>query len=198
MLLGEVNHRVANSLALVASLTRLQANAVPEESTRKALFEMQARIMAIAGVHRHLYTSSDVRVVEISSYLQVLVQDLGAALNEGKDALAVALRTEPGIEMPTDKVVWLGVIVTELVTNAFKYAYAPHRPGEIRVILQRIAPNQLRLAVEDDGVGWSGKGPARGSGLGTRVINAMATSLKSTVRYESVPRGTRAAIEFEG
>lgn len=117
---------------------------------------------------------------------------------EGKNALAVSLCTEPGIELPTDKVVWLGVIVTELVTNAFKYAYAPRQPGEIRVILQRIAPGQLRLAVEDDGVGWSGHGPPRGSGLGTRVINAMATSLKSTMHYESVPRGTRAAIEFDG
>ncbi len=198
LLLGEVNHRVANSLALVASLARLQANTVQDEATRNALLEMQARIMAIAGVHRRLYTSSDVRVVEIDSYLQVLIQDLGSALSETGQSRTIALRIAPGVQMPTDKVVWLGVIVTELLTNAFKYAYGPQEGGEIRVLLERLSSGRLRLAVEDDGTGWSGEGVPQGSGLGTRVISAMASSLKSKLHYESIERGTRAVIEFEG
>ncbi len=67
LLLHEVNHRVANSLALVASLARLQANAVKDDAARSALQEMQVRIMAVAGIHRRLYTSSDVRIVELGS-----------------------------------------------------------------------------------------------------------------------------------
>jgi two-component sensor histidine kinase len=198
VMLGEVNHRVANSLALVASLARLQANAEREETTRNALLEMQARIMAIAGVHRRLYNSSDVRVVDVTAYLQVLIQDLGSALNQSHQKRSIVLRAEPGIRMPTDKAVWLGVIVTELVTNAFKYAYAPKESGEVRVILQCAVPGRLRIAVEDDGAGWNGIGTPKGSGLGTRVISAMATSLKSALRYDPVPKGTRAFIEFEG
>lgn len=189
LLLGEVNHRVANSLALVASLARLQANAVHDDATRDALLEMQTWIMAIAGVHRRLYTSSDVRVVELDSYLEVLVQDLGAALGEAGQSRAITLRTTPGVQMPTDKAVWLGVIVTELLTNAFKYAYSLHESGEIRVLLERLPAGKLRLAVEDDGTGWNGEGAPQGSGLGTRVINAMAGSLKSKLHYEPVRRG---------
>jgi two-component sensor histidine kinase len=198
LLLGEVNHRVANSLALVASLARLQANAVHDEGTRNALLEMQARIMAIAGVHRRLYTSSDVRTVALDSYLEVLVQDLRSALGETGQNRIVTLRAAPGVRMPTDKAVWLGVIVTELLTNAFKYAYEPQQSGEIRVLLDRLSPDRLRLAVEDDGTGWNGEGPPLGSGLGTRVISAMASSLRSKLHYEPVGNGTRAAIEFDG
>jgi two-component sensor histidine kinase/CHASE3 domain sensor protein len=197
LLLDEVNHRVANSLALVASLAHLQANTVRDAAAREALQRMQARIMAIAGIHRRLYTSSDVRVVELEAYLEVLVQDLDTALNESGRKKAIVLRAEPGVQMPTDKAVWLGVIVTELVTNAYKYAYAPSEGGEIRMTLQRISPALLRLVVEDDGVGWAGDGAAQGSGLGTRVINAMATSLGSTLRYDPAHRGTRAVIEFK-
>ena len=196
LLLGEVNHRVANSLALVASLAHLQANTVRDPAARDALQRMQARIMAIAGIHRRLYTSADVRVVELEAYLEVLVQDLDTALNESGRKKAIVLRAEPGVQMPTDRAVWLGVIVTELVTNAYKYAYAPSKGGEIRMTLQRISPALLRLVVEDDGVGWAGDGAAQGSGLGTRVINAMATSLGSTLRYDPAHRGTRAVIEF--
>ncbi len=197
LLLGEVNHRVANSLSLVASLAHLQANSVRDPAARDALQRMQARIMAIAGIHRRLYTSSDVRVVELDAYLEVLVQDLDTALNESGKKRAIVLRAEPGVQVPTDRAVWLGVIVTELVTNAYKYAYAPSEGGEIRMTLQRISPTLLRLVVEDDGVGWAGEGAAQGSGLGTRVINAMATSLGSTLRYDPAHRGTRAVIEFK-
>jgi two-component sensor histidine kinase len=196
LLMGEVNHRVANSLALVASLAHLQANTVRDPAARDALQRMQARIMAIAGIHRRLYTSADVRVVELEAYLEVLAQDLDTALNESGRKKAIVLRAEPGVQMPTDRAVWLGVIVTELVTNAYKYAYAPSKGGEIRMTLQRISPALLRLVVEDDGVGWAGDGAAQGSGLGTRVINAMATSLGSTLRYDPAHRGTRAVIEF--
>ena len=80
LLLSEVNHRVANSLALVSSLARLQAKGVADESARLALHEMQARIAAIAGVHRRLYTSPDVRSVDMDIYLASLVRELGAAM----------------------------------------------------------------------------------------------------------------------
>ncbi|MGQ3298185.1 sensor histidine kinase [Reyranella sp.] len=196
LLLHEVNHRVANSLALVASLARLQANAVQDESARSALMEMQARIMAVAGIHRRLYTSSDVRIVELGSYLMSLVDELSAAIDAADKKNTVALHADADIRVPTDKAVSIGVIVTELLTNAYKYAYPAAMRGEIRVILQKIGEDTVSLAVEDDGVGWKGSGAAQGTGLGTRVVTAMAANLQSKVEYDTGVEGTRASLRF--
>jgi two-component sensor histidine kinase len=196
LLLGEVNHRVANSLALVGSLARLQANTLQDQVARNALQEMQARIMAVANVHRRLYTSSDVRFVDMAAYLDSLVGDLTAVLVTAQKHRTITARVDEGVRMPTDKTVSLGVIVTELVTNACKYAYRTDEPGEVRVTLRRLASGALCLVVEDDGKGWAGKGPIKGTGLGTDVVRAMASMLGSEVVYDPSHRGTRASIEF--
>ena len=196
LLLHEVNHRVANSLALVASLARLQANAVTDASARSALQEMQARIMAVAGIHRRLYTSSDVRVVELGSYLMSLVDELSAAVDVTDKKNVVVLQADADVRVPTDKAVSIGVIVTELMTNAYKYAYPADSRGEIRVVLRRSTDGLLTIAVEDDGIGWKGIGAAQGTGLGTRVITAMAGNLQTAVEYEPVPKGTHAVFKF--
>ena len=196
LLLGEVNHRVANSLALVGSLARLQANALQDEAARNALQEMQARIMAVANVHRRLYTSSDVRFVDMTSYLASLIDDLTAVLVNARQQRAISAHVDKGVHMPTDKTVSLGVIVTELVTNACKYAYRGDEPGEVRVILRRTESGSLCLMVEDDGKGWTGDGQVEGTGLGSQVVRAMASMLDSTVIYDAGHRGTRASIEF--
>ena len=196
LLLHEVNHRVANSLALVASLARLQAGTVTDPAARSALQEMQARIMAVAGIHRRLYTSSDVRVVELGSYLMSLIDELSAAIDEADKRYAVVLQADADVRVPTDKAVSIGVIVTELVTNAYKYAYPPGARGEIRVILRRSGDGRLTIAVEDDGVGWTGAGPIRGTGLGTKVVTAMASQLQTAMAYEPVAKGTRAVLSL--
>src|SRR6202000_1109483 len=89
MLLHEVNHRVATSLALGAAMVGMRSRASPAPPVRTALQEVQARILAIAGVHRRLYSSQDVRSVEISDYLASLLRDLEATLKEAGHAPAV-------------------------------------------------------------------------------------------------------------
>jgi two-component sensor histidine kinase/CheY-like chemotaxis protein len=194
VLLHEVNHRVANSLSLVAALVAMQAKSMPDPSVRAALGEIQGRIIAIGGVHRRIYTSQDVRSVEIADYLAGLLRDLEASLREDGHASTVRLDAVP-IRVPTEKAVSIGVIVTELVTNAFKYAYPPGANGEIRVALRNVG-HKVELRVEDQGIGWEGKGPVKGTGVGSRIVSALARGLGSTVAYSSGP-GCRVSLEFE-
>lgn len=196
-LLDEVNHRVANSLSLVASLARLQAHAEPDERARAALQEIQARIAAIAGIHRRLYTSEDVRVVELGAYVGSLADELVEALGSDAQPHVITIEADDDLNVPTDAAVSLGVILTELVTNAFKYAYPLGYRGEIRVSLRRTSARRLRLVVADDGVGWSGSGAPKGTGLGSTIINAMASRLGTSVTYEAAERGTRATLAFD-
>ncbi|UYO00782.1 MAG: response regulator [Devosia sp.] len=193
MLLGEVNHRVANSLAMVAALVGLQANAVEDPEAKRALSETQARIQAIAGVHRHLYTSDDVRSVQVGDYLNGLIADIENSIQSQGHTASIRVKVEP-FNLPTEKVASLGVIVTELVTNAIKYAYAERDPGEVRVHMSR-ASGEVHLAVEDDGIGWAGTGKPKGTGLGSRIVKAMAMSLDARVNYGEGP-GTKVIVTF--
>lgn len=192
-LLREVNHRVANSLQLVIAMIRLQAGALKDADARQALEDTERRIDAIAQVHRRLYTTDDVEGVDMRDYLQALVDELGEAWSSDEPRRALSLAAE-SIRLPTDRAVSLGVIVTELVSNAFKYAYAPTSPGEVRISLTRDSDDAFVLAVEDDGVGMSPTPRVQGSGLGSRLIRAMAQSLKGTVEYDSTGGGVRATL----
>lgn len=197
VLLGEVNHRVANSLAMVAALVGLQANAVSNEEAKNALAETQARIQAIAGVHRHLYTTDDVRSVQIGDYLHGLGAELEATMRAtGNDARILV--TADNLAIATEKAASIGVIVTELVTNAIKYAYADRGRGDIRITMTRCDGQSIALIVADDGIGWDGTGKPQGTGLGSRIVKAMAQSLGATVDYETAAPGTRVVVRFLG
>ncbi|MES3083638.1 sensor histidine kinase [Sphingomonas faeni] len=191
-LLGEVNHRVANSLQLVSAMVRLQATALTDPSAREALEDTQRRIQAIAQVHRRLYTSNDVESVDMQEYLGALVDELAETWSTEALPRALSLAAEP-IRLPTDRAVSLGVIVTELVTNACKYAY-PNSGGEVRVALRRVDDDVFLLAVEDDGCGIPEDAVPRGTGLGTKLIRAMAQSLQSIVEYDPTHTGVRATL----
>lgn len=192
MLLGEVNHRVANSLAMVAALVGLQTNAVDNAEAKNALAETQARISAIAGVHRHLYTSQDVRTVEIGAYLRSLAGELDASMKAAGHHSLIQVEAV-SFPLATEKAASLGVIVTELVTNAMKYAYSDTQ-GEVRIRLTH-TDTAVELRVEDDGIGWDGTGTPQGTGLGSRIVKAMAHSLGATVSHSRGP-GTSVSLRF--
>ena len=196
LLLAEVNHRVANSLALVASLVRLQANAVNDSVAKEALGETQARIYAVAAVHKRLYSSHDVMVVALDEYLTSLLDHLAASMRSAGHGTSLRYALEP-LRLGTDASINLGVVVTEWVTNAFKYAY-PARSGEVRVSLRRLSDGRGELSVEDDGIGRNGEA-TQGTGLGTRIVGAMAAGIgaeRAEIEYLDRKPGTRARLIF--
>ena len=194
VLLAEVNHRVANSLTLVSSLVGLQANALADRVAKDALAETQARIYAISLVHRRLYSSGDARVVQLDEYLEGLLEHLSISMRNDGHGASLTHQFAP-LKLPTDASINLGVIVTEWVTNAFKYAY-PHQSGEVRVRLAQLPDGRLELTVEDDGVGRKEGHPARGTGLGTKIVKAMAQSMGAEIEY--LPRATGTLARLTG
>lgn len=190
-LLGEVNHRVANSLQLVSSFLSMQARSATDEASRAALTATQGRVDAIVQVHRRLYASSEVETVEMHGYLQSLLEELQKAWSTPAAPRRLTLEAEPA-HLPTDQAVSVGVIVNELVSNACKYAYPADTAGEVRVRLLR-QDGRLLVQVEDDGRGFQDGGPS-GTGLGGKIITAMAASLKSQVTYDAAHKGVRADL----
>lgn len=192
-LLAEVNHRVANSLALVASLLRLQIANSRSEEVKIELAETQARINAIAGMHRSLYTSDDVSRVEMDRYLGRLTSEIANTL-QGPDGLIHLQLSSDAISLSADQAVSVGMVVTELVTNAFKYAYPEGTSGSIRVRLQRVDEQNALLSVEDDGIGVTVGAAPKGTGLGSRIVKAMALSLGTGLDYRQTGNGTCAEV----
>ncbi len=197
VLLREVNHRVANSLQLIASLVHMQAGAVKDQAAQSALRDTQARISAIMQIHRRLYTSDNVEFVDMAEYLEGLVSELHQSLTSSHRNLPIRLTAE-SVTLGTDKAVALGVIVAELVTNACKYAYGEGEDGEIRIALTHVSPGTLRLVVEDDGRGFAEGVAPTGTGLGQKVIGAMAQSLDAKMTFDPAYKGTRAIMAFAG
>lgn len=195
LLLQEVNHRVANSLAMVSALVRLQANALDDPAAQAALTETQNRISAIAAVHRRMHISDDVRAVDVDAYLRDLIEEVAHSLASPGGRVKVVTSLEP-LRVATDRAASIGVIAVELVTNALKYAYPGNLRGEVRVILEPIEGGGAQLVVEDDGVGPSAETKVKGTGLGTRLMGAMATSLGSSVDYRDAGKGTRAVLRI--
>lgn len=191
LLLSEVNHRVANSLAMVGSLVRLQARTSKDKSVTEALSETQGRIAAIAAVHRRLYESGDVGLVALDEYLSGLLESLAATMRAEGHGGALTWELEQAT-LNTDASINVGVVVTELVTNAYKYAY-PEGSGDIRVRMRQAPASRIEIVVEDDGVGRGG-GTVRGTGLGTRIITSMAANLGTEVHYLDRKPGTAASL----
>jgi two-component sensor histidine kinase len=191
VLLAEVNHRVANSLSFVGALVNLQRQSISDPAARAALSETRGRIQAVADMHKHLYTTGDVTTVQLDGYLGDMLERLAEAMGSDGAKAPIAIDLEP-VRVPTAVGVNLGIVVTEWVTNAFKYAYGGAL-GEVRVSA-RVQGEALHVVVQDDGVGLRTDGKAQGTGMGSKIVATVARSLKAEVVYVARQPGTDAKL----
>lgn len=197
ILLKEIYHRVKNNLQMVVSLLTLQSRNAGHEAARAALDEGAHRIKSMALVHEQLYQSGDLTVIAFAEYAQQLLHSIRES--QGDTRASVALRGEiVAADVGIETAVPLGLIVNELVTNAYKHAFPGGRRGSICLCLQALDDGQLELSVTDDGIGVPGDFDlALANSLGLRLVRSLAEQLGSRLVH-SAPggHGSRFAIRF--
>jgi two-component sensor histidine kinase len=191
ILLEEVQHRVANSLQIIASVLLQSARTVQSEETRTHLQDAHHRVMSIATVQKQLATARQ-GDVELRPYFTQLCQSLGASMIRDHNKQTIDVTGDES-SVGADVSVSLGLIVTELVINALKHAFPEGRPGKIVVDYQSHGPNWT-LAVKDDGVGMPQGTTTAAPGLGTSIVEALARQLRARVLIGDRKPGTGVSI----
>ncbi len=191
VLMQEVQHRVANSLQIIASVLMQSARRVQSEETRGHLNEAHNRVMSVASLQRQLAASGS-DDVELRSYFTQLCESLGASMIRDHNQLTIVVDSDEG-SLNADVSVSLGLIVTELVINALKHAFPSHQIGKIKV-KYRSDGEDWSLSVSDDGVGMPLAPSDAKSGLGTSIVTALANQLQAIVRVDRASPGTAVSI----
>ena len=195
VMLREIHHRVKNNLQVVSSLVNLQANLTKSPPVLEALTTTSNRIRSMALLHEILYSDSDLAHIDFAVYVKSLCRHI--VLSFGEVAARVNIVTDiSAIGMPLEKSVPCGLIINELVTNAFKHAFPDNRTGSITVTFKPFAGKnkakgrQLLLRISDNGVGLPpGIDPLKTVSLGLKLVSTLAMQLGGTVAVERPKAG---------
>ena len=186
-LLREIHHRVKNNLQVTMSLLNLQARRTSDAEARRVLTEARSRIYALALVHRTLYENDDLRTVDMAPFLEHLLSYLREA--SGSSGAQVTLRVAvDAVSLDPDQAIPVALLVTEAVTNAFKYAFSEGQSGEVVVALEREADDRVCVSVRDNGRGFD-TGAAGSGGMGTSLMSALASRLGGTLERGAAEDG---------
>ena len=192
----EANHRIANNLQLLSAVISLDARRVTDPEMPDFFAAIQRRIGAIANVHRQLYIAPDKAFVDLGAYLCELAEELDAAAAAIEGGSRI--RVEPAaVDVLAEDATAVGIIVSELVGNAFKYAYAQDAPGLVRIVLRARPHGGYWLEVSDRGCGMDRGQLSRGTGVGSQLVAMMAQRLRAAHRWHDNAPGTRFTLCVE-
>lgn len=191
LLLQEVQHRVANSLQIIASVILQSARKVQSDESRLQLQDAHSRVMSVAALQQQL-AASRLGEVELKHYFDQLCLSVGASMIRDHSQLSLHVECDDSA-VNADISVSLGLIVTELVINSLKHAFPGGRKGRIVVGYHAHGPNWT-LSVSDDGVGMPTDAASATPGLGTSIVEALARQLKARVQLVAGHPGTTVSV----
>jgi PAS domain S-box-containing protein len=196
VLLKEIHHRVKNNLQVIASLVDLQAEDLADPALLDVFTDIRHRVRSMALVHEKLYQSESLARVDFADYMQSLLSYLSRS--HGKPGSCIELKCDlQPVPLSVEKAVPCGLMVNELVSNAFKHAFRGRSQGEVRAGLELDAVGRVRLRVADDGVGLPlGLDWRQARSLGLRLIQLLAGQLRASVEVRT-GNGTAFEIAFE-
>lgn len=198
----EIHHRVKNNLQIIISMLYLQSTKISDPTAVELLRESQARVRSMALVHEMLHQREDLTKICFSEYVRQLTGDLFMAFKISQNEVALKIPSD-GISLDLPTAIPCGIIITELITNALKYAFpqgyasTDGRKCQLEISLKR-EPGQHRLAlkVQDNGVGLpKGFDPKRSTKMGINLVQDLARQLQGTVRFDNNPSGQGAQVD---
>ena len=194
VLIQEMQHRVANSLQIIASILLLKARSVTSEETRQHLRDAHQRVLSVAVVQSLLHATDGVDQIDVAEYLPMLCDSLASSMiGEGNPIKLKVIAGPSMIESST--CVSLGLIVTELVINALKYAFPLKKAGSMVLVTYEHKAADWKLIVSDNGVGMSNDHVAdKSEALGTTIVKALAKQLKAQMDVVSSADGLSVSI----
>jgi two-component sensor histidine kinase len=176
LLLKEVHHRVKNSLMMTSSLIYLQEREFADPEVRAAFEQTRRRLNSIGLVHEALYSGSSLEEVDLAGYLQRLLDEIAEGHGAAERGIRIVTEIEP-LSLAPNQVTPVGLIVAEVITNAFKHAFGVNGSGVIKVTARLLNFNDIEIEVRDDGKGYAPPEGEGAKGLGTRLIAALSDQL---------------------
>ncbi|MBL6980941.1 MAG: hypothetical protein ISR58_07095 [Anaerolineales bacterium] len=186
VLLKEIHHRVKNNLQIVSSLLYLQSRRIREEEIVALFEESRQRILAMALVHENLYSSDDIAWIDFSNYVQKLVLDIAQIFEAESGKVVCEISIDPGISLDIDYAIPCGLIVNELVSNAYKHAFKDRQAGVINVRMLTNKSGEIELFVTDNGCGLpAGFDPNHANNMGLQIVHMLVNQLNGQISFES-------------
>jgi len=180
LLLKELHHRVKNNLQVLSSVLSLQSQQLTDSNAIQAVKSSEGRVNAMALIHRKLYLGDTNRTIDIKDYVTELVGYLVHTYGYHDRDLKLDLQIEP-ISVDVDKAIPLGLILNELISNAFKYAYAEHAHPELYVGVSTHAPGALMIQVRDNGKGMPEPKKDAPVSFGLKMVNTLIRELRGSL-----------------
>lgn len=192
-MLREIHHRIKNNLQVISGLFDKQSRQTWDETTRKLMKEGQDRVFSIALVHENLYQSDNLTTIQIKSYLETLIKNIEKSQKSEFQDIALKLDVDDSV-LDIDTAIPLGLILNELITNCYKYAFKDRTKGEIQIRFHQTA-NEMVLDVQDNGVGLPQNFDiGKTKSLGINLVRGLVRQLGGKLDFTSSAEGTTFTI----
>ena len=196
ILLKEIHHRVKNNLQVISSLLYLQSQKVREKETFEMFNESQNRVKSMALIHEKLYQSKDFMNIDFSEYIKNLTSHLFESYKTNSGKIDIHINVE-NVSLSIDKAIPCGLIINELVSNSLKYAFTNDQMGKIDINLNSTNQNEIKMVVEDNGVGVPDDIELKDAKtLGLRLVSMLTEQLNGTIDLHR-NKGTQFTIVFQ-